>query len=93
MLEANGRQVLQIIGKEPNSNGIILPEQMPAAIAALQMAVEQQEADQKEAVMLAKNQGDPPPEFTGLSLRKRVWPVVDILQRCHRESASITWGV
>ena len=35
MLEANGRQVLEIIGKTPDPRGIILPEQMPAASAAL----------------------------------------------------------
>ena len=36
MLEANGREILEIIGKHPEPKGIILPEQMPAAIAALE---------------------------------------------------------
>ena len=34
MLEPNGRHVLQIIGKDPSVTGIILPVQMPAALAA-----------------------------------------------------------
>ena len=40
MLEANGRRVLEIIGKDAGPKGIILPEQMPAAIAALEAAIE-----------------------------------------------------
>ena len=39
MLEANGRRVLEIIGKHPGPTGIILPEQMPAAIKALEDAI------------------------------------------------------
>ena len=39
MLEANGRRVLEIIGKDAGPTGIILPEQMPAAIAALEAAI------------------------------------------------------
>ena len=35
MLEPNGKQVLEILGKDPAHPGIILPEQMPAAIQAL----------------------------------------------------------
>lgn len=39
MLEANGRQVLEIIGKSPDDeHGIITAEQIPAAIAALEAA-------------------------------------------------------
>ena len=38
MLEPNGRTILEIIGKDAGPTGIILPEQMPAAIKALQAA-------------------------------------------------------
>jgi len=41
MLEPVGRRVLQIVGKAPDdAHGIITVEQIPAAIAALQKAVE-----------------------------------------------------
>ena len=39
MLEPHGRQVLEIIGKEAGPQGIILPEQMPAALLALPYVV------------------------------------------------------
>jgi hypothetical protein len=92
MLEANGRQVLQIIGKELSASGIILPDQMAAAVVTLQNAVEKQEASQREAIEIAQTRGDPLPEFPALSLRKRVWPLIDMLKRCEHEGAAITWG-
>lgn len=53
MLEPQGRQILNIIGKEPGAQGIIEPHQMMAAIQALQQAVvheeEARQAAQREA--------------------------------------------
>jgi hypothetical protein len=49
MLEANGRKVLEIIGKDAGPKGIILPEQMPAAIAALKAAIAHEEAHDANA--------------------------------------------
>lgn len=60
MLEVNGRRVLEIIGKNAGPKGIILPEQMPAAIKALQDAMAQEEASEEEVVSV-----------DGLSLRQR----------------------
>src|SRR6266498_1808793 len=39
MLEPNGRRVLEIVGKDAGPTGIILPEQMHAAITALKAAI------------------------------------------------------
>ena len=39
MLEPNGQRVLEIIGKAPGPQGIILPEQMPAAMVALRASI------------------------------------------------------
>ena len=36
MLEPNGRRMLEIVGKEPGPKGIILAQDMPVAIAALE---------------------------------------------------------
>jgi Domain of unknown function (DUF1840) len=93
MLELNGRRVLEIIGKDPSPTGIILPEQMAAAQAAIQQAVEREEAQQQAAIQAAKAQGKTGPVFEALSLRKRAWPMVVMLQQCAKEKAPITWGV
>jgi Domain of unknown function (DUF1840) len=93
MLEPNGRRVLQIIGKDAQATGIVLPEQMPAAITALTNAMAQEEAEQQAAIAAAKADGAVPPTFDAVNLRKRAWPFVEMLQRCVKENASVTWGV
>jgi Domain of unknown function (DUF1840) len=93
MLEANGRRVLEIIGKDPSPTGIIQPAQMAEAELAIQHAIEREEAHQQASVEEAKAQGKPAPVFEALSLRKRAWPMVVMLQRCAKENAPITWGV
>ena len=93
MLEPNGRRVLQIIGKDPQAQGIILPEQMPAAISALEAAVERDEAEQKAAVQEATRKGEPPPRAEAVSLRQRAVPFLDMLRRCEKAGKEIVWGV
>ena len=93
MLEPNGRRVLEIVGKDPGPTGIILPEQMAAAQEAIERAVEHEEAQQKAATAQAKAQGKPAPAFEALTLRKRAWPMLEMLQRCAKANEPITWGV
>jgi regulator of protease activity HflC (stomatin/prohibitin superfamily) len=93
MLEPNGRRVLQVIGKDAAPKGIILPEQMPAAIAALEAAIAQEEADQQAAIAEAKAKGEVPATFNDVSLRQRAVPFIDMLRRCQQHDAEIVWGV
>lgn len=96
MLEPNGRQVLQIIGKHDANapgKGIVLPEHMPAAIAALQAAIAHDEAQQEQAARDARARGESPPRAEGISLRQRAVPFIDMLQRCHQADKEIVWGV
>ena len=93
MLQPNGQRVLEIIGKQPGPTGIILPEQMPAAIAALQDALAREEAEFEAAVQSAKARGEEPPRLQGVSLRQRVVPFIDMLKRCHLAGREIVWGV
>jgi Domain of unknown function (DUF1840) len=93
MLEPNGRRVLEIIGKDAGPTGIVLPEQMPAAIEALTAVIAREEAEQQAAIAQAKAKGSVAPTFEAVSLRKRAWPLVEMLQRCAKENAPITWGV
>ena len=93
MLEPNGRRVLEIIGKEAQPKGIILPEQMAAAITALEAAITREEADQKAMLEEAKAKGEPPPRFDAVSLRQRAVPFLDMLRRCQQAGKEIVWGV
>jgi hypothetical protein len=91
MLEPHGRQVLEIIGKEAGPQGIILPEQMPAALLALRAAVAEEELleRQQQLVQNADHKNQPP----GIALRHRALPFMQMLEACHRQGDSVVWGV
>lgn len=90
MLEPNGRQILQIIGKSDADQlfkGILLPEDMPAAIAALEKAIAQ-------ANQPPKADADPSVDAKDVvSLRQRALPFIDMLRRCHAAGKEVVWGV
>ena len=88
MLEPQGRQILQIIGKEPGPTGIILPEEMSQAIDDLHEAVLEEEAAQDNA-----DDETPVGGPRHISLKQRVVPFVDMLRRAHAEDKEVVWGV
>lgn len=90
MLEPNGRRVLEIIGKDAGPKGIILPEQMPAALAALEQAIAADEAARKAP---AEAEDDATPLAATVSLRQRAVPFVDMLKRCSAAGKEVVWGV
>jgi hypothetical protein len=92
MLQPNGQRVLQIIGKD-GAKGIILPEQMPAAIAALEAAIAKEETALKAAQAEAAEKGEDLPRTEAISLRQRAVPFIDMLRRCHAADKEIVWGV
>ena len=97
MLQPNGRRVLEIIGKDTQAGaakkGILLPEHMLAAIAALEAAIAKEEADRKAAVAHALAHHQTPPEAEAISLRQRALPFIDMLKRCQKADQAVVWGV
>jgi hypothetical protein len=93
MLEPNGRRVLEIIGKDAGPKGIILPEEMPGALTALDAAIQREEAEQKAAIDEAKAKGQVPPRFEAVSLRQRAVPFIDMLKRASAAGKEVVWGV
>ena len=94
MLEPNGQRVLEIIGKAPGPQGIILPEQMPAAMVALRAAVEAEEREFAQAkAAFQAGQNEDPPHGDGVSLRQRTQPFIEMLKFCHLHGDSVVWGV
>lgn len=97
MLQPNGQRVLEIIGKHsasaPSLKGILLPEEMPQALAALKDAVQLEEAQQKEAIAQAQTENLPTPHFEAISLRQRTLPFIDMIDQCLKDKEAITWGV
>ncbi len=93
MLEPNGKQVLEILGKDYSGPGIILPEQMPGAIQALRDAVFEEEAEHQREVQEALARGEDVPEPSRITLRVRVTPFIELLQHSIRENTEVVWGV
>ena len=86
MTQPIGDRVLSLIGKSPSAQGIIDVDQMPAAISALESAVA------AESPKPADDTDDSSPRADSVSLRQRVWPMVEMLKRAAAEKQPITWG-
>ena len=80
MLEPDAKRLLKIMGREDQIKGIFLADQLPAAIAALEGAVAQEELDGMQ---------DP----KQISLRQRSLPMLKMLKLCLAQSADVFWGV
>ena len=92
MLEANGRKVLQVIGKSAGSTGIILASQMPAAIQALQDAIALEESTHQ--VAHTDDEHDAGAVYADTpGLRQRAMPFIDMLQRNYKAQTEVVWGV
>ena len=95
MLEPNGKRVLEIIGKaslgQSARQGIVLPEQMPAAIAALERAIELEDQAREQALQAALSRGEDAPASEFIALRVRAKPFIDMLRRCHKDDNPIVW--
>jgi hypothetical protein len=96
MLEPNGRQVLQLIGKGDAGSlakGILLPADMPAAVSALEHAIAEDDAAQAKRLQDAKAAGDKAPRSDTVSLRQRAVPFIEMIKRCQAANEEVLWGV
>ena len=94
MMAGSGDQVLGIIGKQAAAKGIIETADMPAAIAAIERAVAEDDEARKRAAEEAAAEGKPAPRGgDGVTLRQRAWPLVEMMKRSHAAGNDIVWGV
>ncbi|MGP1629680.1 MAG: DUF1840 domain-containing protein [Giesbergeria sp.] len=96
MLDAQGGQILKIMGKEPALQGIVTVAQIPAAIAAIEAAVTAEErnaaaAEEKDDAVSAQQRDDETQDR--VTLRQRAAPFLDMLRRSAAEDADVVWGV
>ena len=96
MLEPNGRQILQLLGRtdaQAQQQGILLPDQMPAAIVALEAAIRAEAEQREQLIAQAQAEGRPAPRFEGIALRQRALPFIEMIKRCQQADREIVWGV
>jgi Domain of unknown function (DUF1840) len=91
-----GERVLRAVGIEPAPQGIVEPGAMPAAIRALEAAIDSDEAvpEQTRAANEAMNDdGAAEADSDDVSLRQRAWPLVEMMKRAQAADVPIVWGV
>lgn len=93
MLGPNGDALMRAIGREPAPKGIIEPKDMPAAIAAIERAIADDEAARAEAEAEAAAKGETLPPREGVTPRQRLWPMVEMMRRACAANEPIVWGV
>ena len=89
MLAASGDHVLRILGREPAAKGILEVAAMPAAMAAIEAAVQQDD----EARQQAATDGKRAQAGEAITLRQRAWPLLEMIKRSQAAGADIVWGV
>jgi hypothetical protein len=88
MLDANAKQVLEIIGKEFGVRGVITAAEAPQAIARLKAAIAAQGGEHGP-----DEEAEPVAARNFVPLKTRVWPFIEMLERAHASSKDILWGV
>jgi hypothetical protein len=94
MLEPNGRQILGIWGKDGGESvrhGILLPQEIPTAIAQLEAAIAHDEAERAHAALQAQARGETV-AVSSVSLRQRATPLLDMARRSLADEKEIVWG-
>lgn len=86
MTQPVAERVLSLIGKPATPQGIIEVDQLAAAMGALEAAVA------AEGPTPAA-EGGPTPQADRVSLRQRVWPMVEMMKRAQAAREPIVWGV
>ena len=86
-------RILAIIGKQPGPQGIIEPAEMPAAIAALEAAVAEEEKARETARQTAPGEAGAAAPAQPIGLKQRSWPFIQMLRRCHAADTPVVWGV
>lgn len=91
MMGPQGDQFLRALGREPAPRGILEPAAMDATLDALERAIADDErardplGDDEAAAQAAGR--DP------VSLRRRLWPMVEMIRRARAAGEPIVWGV
>lgn len=97
MLAPHGDQLLRLLGRSPAAKGIFEVDAMPALLATLQSAIEADDVAREEprpSTASLPSPGSQEPEVRGdaVSLRRRAWPLLELLRRSHAAREAIVWG-
>ncbi|WP_213958244.1 MULTISPECIES: DUF1840 domain-containing protein [unclassified Variovorax] len=92
MLEANARQLLEIMGKSGGGSGIITVEQIPSALAALEAAVRTEGTNRHNHDALAVEGHAEEAERQHIGLHQRAAPIIHMLKDAQADGKDVIWG-
>ena len=97
MLEPDARRLLKIMLGTDEPKGIVLTQDLPAVISALEQAVFIDEAERKtrsEHVQASVTEDtEPVPPTESVALSQRAAPMLKLLKRSVAEKSNMVWGV
>ncbi|MEF9995479.1 MAG: DUF1840 domain-containing protein [Burkholderiaceae bacterium] len=96
MFAETAHRIFEILGRKDTQRGVITAEDVPAALSALEAAVEAERALDKaadEAAELASRSGDGAALPRPITLSQRAWPLIDMLRAARKKSVGVTWGI
>jgi hypothetical protein len=94
-------RLITLLGKDGHdAKGIVTVEQLPAAIARLKAAIEEErqrlaaqtDVERDEAEEVDREQGRVGMN-AAVNLAQRAWPLLDLLERAQAEGEPVVWGV
>ncbi len=88
MLGPQGDQLLRLLGREPSAKGIIEAGETASAVLRLKAALTA--AEQAGASAPA---GTEPAADDVVSLRRRLWPMIEMLTQSGAAAQAVVWGV
>lgn len=91
MFEKNGKEMLSVLGKDPEEpKGIFTVAQQPEAIATLKAAIA---ADKARAPADDEDESERKPGGGNVSFFQRAVPLLELLELSLKEGKPVTWGV
>jgi hypothetical protein len=94
MLTAHAHALLKLIGKLPDAKGILEPADMPAALSVLTSLPDQTErAQPADADPEAQDNVELAFPDEPISLAKRAWPLIKMIEQALAANKPIVWGV
>lgn len=90
------QRLMEIMGKEPGTQGIVTVEQLPEALDRLKTAVaedktKQAASEEDEQPQIEKIPGGGQREY--VSLARRAAPLIELLEYSLKAKAPVVWGV
>lgn len=82
--------LMKIMGKDPDPQGIITPEQLPGAIAALKAVIDESHGQSNQH---HDDDTDTPAIAKHVSLAQRAVPLLELLEWSQKKSTPVVWGV